>query len=173
MVSSAGTTAPGSVDGTTVEMWNSQMDMHGKGCMLGIKHVVPQMRKNKSGSIINMSSTDGIVGGGFSASYAAAKGANRLLTKTAALQYASEGIRVNSLHPGELDTPLARSAMEDIVGNDPDFEDPRLNWIPLGRLGTAIDVANLVLYLASDESTYVTGSEFVIDGGMLAKGLPG
>ena len=89
------------------------------------------------------------------------------------MQYASEGIRVNSLHPGELDTPLARSAMEDIVGNDPDFEDPRLNWIPLGRLGTAIDVANLVLYLASDESTYVTGSEFVIDGGMLAKGLPG
>ena len=173
LVSSAGTTAPGSVDGTTVEMWNSQMDMHGKGCMLGIKHVVPQMRKNNSGSIINMSSTDGIVGGGFSASYAAAKGANRLLTKTAALQYASEGIRVNSLHPGELDTPLARSAMEDIVGNDPDFEDPRLNWIPLGRLGTAIDVANLVLYLASDESTYVTGSEFVIDGGMLAKGLPG
>ena len=86
-------------------------------------------------------------------------------TKTEALQYASEGIRVNSLHPGELDTPLARSAMADIVNDDPDFEDPRLNWIPLGRLGKAIDIANLVLYLASDESTYVTGSEFVIDGG--------
>ncbi len=172
LVNSAGSTAPGAVIDTTVEMWNSQLDLHGKGAFLGIKYSVPEMQKRGGGSIINLSSTDGMVGGGFSAAYSAAKGANWLLAKTAAVQYAPENIRVNSLHPGELDTPLARSAMKDILIEDPDFKDPRLDWIPLGRLGTADDVSHLILYLASDESSYVTGSEFVIDGGMIARGAP-
>ncbi len=172
LVNSAGTTAPGTVADTTVEMWQGQLDIHGKGAFLGIKHSVPEMRKRGGGSIINLSSTDGMVGGGFSAAYSAAKGAIWLLSKTAAVQYAPEQIRVNSLHPGELDTPLARSAMQDAMAQDPDYHDPRLDWIPLGRLGTAMDVAYLILYLASDESTYVTGSEFVIDGGMMARGAP-
>ncbi len=172
LVNSAGTTAPGTVADTTVEMWQGQLDIHGKGAFLGIKHSVPEMRKRGSGSIINLSSTDGMVGGGFSAAYSAAKGAIWLLSKTAAVQYAPEQIRVNSLHPGELDTPLARSAMQEAMANDPDYHDPRLGWIPLGRLGTAMDVAYLILYLASDESSYVTGSEFVIDGGMMARGAP-
>ncbi len=172
LVNSAGTTAPGTVADTTIEMWQGQLDIHGKGAFLGIKHSVPEMRKRGGGSIINLSSTDGMVGGGFSAAYSAAKGANWLLSKTAAVQYAPEQIRVNSLHPGELDTPLARSAMQETFHNDPDYQDPRLGWIPLGRLGTAMDVAYLILYLASDESSYVTGSEFVIDGGMMARGAP-
>ena len=172
LVNSAGSIAPGAVIDTTVEMWNSQFDLHGKGAFLGIKYSVPEMQKRGGGSIINLSSTDGMVGGGFSAAYSAAKGANWLLAKTAAVQYAPENIRVNSLHPGELDTPLARSAMKDILIEDPDFKDPRLDWIPLGRLGTADDVSHLILYLASDESSYVTGSEFVIDGGMIARGAP-
>ena len=172
LVNSAGTTAPGTVADTTIEMWQGQLDIHGKGAFLGIKHSVPEMRKRGGGSIINLSSTDGMVGGGFSAAYSAAKGANWLLSKTAAVQYAPEQIRVNSLHPGELDTPLARSAMQEALTNDPDYEDPRLGWIPLGRLGSAMDVAYLILYLASDESSYVTGSEFVIDGGMMARGAP-
>ncbi len=172
LVNSAGSTAPGAVIDTTVEMWQSQLDMHGKGAFLGIKHSVPEMQKRGGGSIINLSSTDGMIGGGFSAAYSAAKGANWLLAKTAAVQYAAENIRVNSLHPGELDTPLARSAMDDILAEDPDFHDPRIDWIPLGRLGTADDVSYLILYLASDESSYVTGSEFVIDGGMIARGAP-
>ena len=172
LVNSAGTTAPGTVADTTVEMWQGQLDIHGKGAFLGIKHSVPEMRKRGGGSIINLSSTDGMVGGGFSAAYSAAKGAIWLLSKTAAVQYAPEQIRVNSLHPGELDTPLARSAMQEAMAKDPDYRDPRLGWIPLGRLGTASDVAYLILYLASDESTYVTGSEFVIDGGMMARGAP-
>jgi cyclopentanol dehydrogenase len=172
LINSAGTTAPGGVLDTSVEMWNSQLDLHGKGAFLGIKYSVPEMRKRGGGSIVNLSSTDGMVGGGFSAAYSAAKGANWMLAKTAAVQYAPENIRVNSLHPGELDTPLARSAMSDILEQDPDFKDPRLDWIPLGRLGTADDVSHLILYLASDESSYVTGAEFVIDGGMIARGAP-
>ena len=172
LVNSAGTTAPGTVSDTTLDDWNAQMDLHGKGAFLGIKHSVPAMRRRGGGSIVNMSSTDGMVGGGFSAAYSAAKGAIWLLSKTAAVQYAPEGIRVNSIHPGELDTPLARSAMDAAGADGPDFRDPRLDWIPLGRLGTAMDVAHLVLYLASDESSYATGAEFVIDGGMMARGAP-
>ncbi len=172
LVNSAGTTAPGTVTDTTLEVWQSQLDMHGKGPFLGIKHSIPEMRKRGGGSIINLSSTDGMIGGGFSAAYSAAKGANWLLAKTAAVQYAPEKIRVNSLHPGELDTPLARSAIADILAKNPDFHNTRVDWIPLGRLGTADDVSYLVLYLASDESSYVTGSEFVIDGGMIARGAP-
>ena len=172
LVNSAGSTAPGAVVDTTLEMWQAQLDMHGKGCFLGIKHSVPEMMKRGGGSIITLSSTDGMIGGGFSAAYSAAKGANWLLSKAAAVQYARDGIRVNSLHPGELDTPLARSAMADILAEDPDFKDPRIGWIPLGRLGTASDVSYLILYLASDESSYVTGAEFVIDGGMIARGAP-
>ena len=172
LVCSAGTTAPGTVSDTTLEDWNAQLDLHGKGAFLGMKYSIPAMRLRGGGSVINMSSTDGMIGGGFSAAYSAAKGAIWLLSKTAAVQYAPEGIRVNTIHPGELDTPLARSAIEDTAAGNPDFTDPRLDWIPLGRLGTAMDVANLVLYLASDESSYATGAEFVIDGGLMARGAP-
>ena len=167
LVSSAGTTVAGGVEETTVAMWKSQMDVHAKGSFLGIKHAVPAMRKSGGGSIVVLSSTDGMIGGGFSASYAAAKGANRLLARSAAVQYAKDNIRVNSLHPGEADTPLARWAIEQMEGAE--FQDPRLGWIPMGRLATAQEVARAILYLASDESSYVTGAELVIDGGITAQ----
>ena len=167
LVSSAGTTVAGGVEQTTLEMWQSQMDMHAKGTFFGLKHAVPAMRKSGGGSVVILSSTDGMIGGGFSASYAAAKGANRILARSAAIQYAGDNIRVNSLHPGEADTPLARWAIEQMERDE--FEDPRLDWIPLGRLATADEVAYAILYLASDESSYVTGTELVIDGGITAK----
>ena len=167
LVSSAGTTVAGGVEQTTLEMWQSQMDIHAKGTFFGLKHAVPAIRKSGGGSVVILSSTDGMIGGGFSASYAAAKGANRILARSAAIQYAVDNIRVNSLHPGEADTPLARWAIEQMEGDE--FEDPRLNWIPLGRLATADEVAYAILYLASDESSYVTGTEVVIDGGITAK----
>ena len=118
------------------------------------------MRKVGGGSIINISSVAGLVGSPSSTAYHAAKGAIRLFTKAAAIQYAKENIRVNSVHPGYAHTPLTRYA------ND------KRDWlerIPLGRLGNAYDIAYGILYLASDESSFVTGAELVIDGGTTAQ----
>lgn len=167
LVQCAGTTVPGGVEQTTVKMWNQMMDLHGKGMFLGTKHAIPAMRKAGGGSIVILSSTDGMIGGGFSASYAAAKGANRLFARAAAIQYAKDNIRVNSLHPGEVDTPLARSAIGEVM--EQGGTDPRLDWIPMGRLATADEVAQSILFLASDESWYMTGAELVIDGGITAR----
>jgi NAD(P)-dependent dehydrogenase (short-subunit alcohol dehydrogenase family) len=122
------------------------------------------MRKGGGGSIINTSSVMGIVGSTNSATYSAAKGAITIFTKSAAIQYAKEGIRINSVHPGWADTPLTDERF-----SDPDVRRKLIDRTPMGRLGTAEDIANGVLYLASDESSWVTGSELVIDGGMTAQ----
>ena len=160
LVNNAGISAPATVEETTVEAWDAQMDVHAKGVFLGTKQAIPEMRKVGGGSIINISSISGLVGSPSSAAYHAAKGAIRLFTKAAAIQYAKENIRVNSVHPGYAHTPLTRYA------ND------KRDWlerIPLGRLGNAYDIAYGILYLASDESSFVTGSELVIDGGTTAQ----
>ena len=159
LVNNAGTSAP-----ATVEAWDAQMDVHAKGVFLGTKQAIPEMRKVGGGSIINISSISGLVGGPSSTAYHAAKGAIRLFTKAAAIQYAKENIRVNSVHPGYSHTPLTSSS--------DDNEPGRGEWlekIPLGRLGNAYDMAYGILYLASDESSYVTGAELVIDGGFTAQ----
>ena len=164
LVNNAGTGARWNVEDTTTDAWDGQMDVHAKGTFLGTKHAIPEMRKTGGGSIINISSIYGIIGSPTSTAYHAAKGAVRLFTKSAAIQYAKENIRVNSVHPGYALTPLTVSESE-----DPE----RLGWllerIPLGRLGVAEDIANVILYLASDESSFVTGSELVIDGGTTAQ----
>ena len=164
LVNNAGTGARTTVEETTEEIWDSQMNVHAKGVFLGTKHAIPEMRRAGGGSIINVSSIFGIIGSGSSTAYHAAKGAIRIFTKAAAVQYAPDNIRVNSVHPGFALTPLTEEAF-----SDPELMAPRMASIPLGRLGNANDIANGILYLASDESSFVTGSELVIDGGVTAQ----
>ena len=164
LVNNAGTGARSTVEETTEEVWDGQMDVHAKGVFLGTKHAIPEMRRAGGGSIINISSIFGLVGSRSSAAYHAAKGAIRIFSKAAAIQYASDNIRVNSVHPGFALTPMTEDAF-----SDPDLIGERMTTIPLGRLGNAYDIANGILYLASDESSFVTGSELVIDGGVTAQ----
>jgi NAD(P)-dependent dehydrogenase (short-subunit alcohol dehydrogenase family) len=144
--------------------WNRVMDINMTGTFLGTKHAIQPMRDAGGGSIINISSMYGIVGSTYGAAYHASKGAVRTFTKGAALQYAPDQIRVNSVHPGFVMTPLT----EDLL-NNPKIGGDRLGKTPLGRFGTARDIANGCLYLASDETAWMTGSELVIDGGWMAE----
>ena len=164
LVNNAGTGARSNVEDTTSEVWDAQMDVHAKGTFLGTKHAIPEMRRVGGGSIINISSIYGIIGSPTSTAYHAAKGAIRLFTKSAAIQYAKENIRVNSVHPGYALTPLTEGSFA-----DPQRREWLLERIPMGRLGNAEDIAYGILYLASDESSFVTGSELVIDGGTTAQ----
>jgi cyclopentanol dehydrogenase len=150
---------------TTVEDWTRMMDINAKGVFLGTKAVIPAMRRAGGGSIINISSQLGLVGtDNSSPQYQASKGAVRLLTKATAIQYAREGIRANSVHPGPIVT-----AMTERRRADPAQRQLMISRIPLGRYGEPDEVAYGVLYLASDEAAYVTGSELVIDGGWTAQ----
>jgi len=165
LVNNAGTGARFTVEETTAEVWDGQMAVHAKGVFLGTKYAIPEMRKAGGGSIINVSSIYGLVGSATSAAYHAAKGAIRIFTKAAAIQYAQENIRVNSVHPGYCETPLTIGG----YSTDPQRREWSITRTPLGRLGTADDIAYGMLYLAADESAYVTGAELVIDGGMTAQ----
>jgi NAD(P)-dependent dehydrogenase (short-subunit alcohol dehydrogenase family) len=132
---------------------------------LGTKAAIPAMREAGGGSIVNISSTAGLVSSlSGSASYTATKGAVRLFTKATAIQYAKDGIRCNSVHPGPIETDM----IQDIL-TDPARMEERMSRLPLGRVGKPGEVAYGVLYLASDESSFVTGSELVIDGGTTAQ----
>ena len=139
------------------------MDVNVKGVFLGTRAAIPEMRRAGGGSIINISSIYGIVGSGASASYHASKGAVRIFTKSVAVQYAKDNIRVNSVHPGFVDSPMTRSHHA-----VPEVWNDRVGKTPLGRMGTPADIAAGIVYLASDESSFVTGAELVIDGGMTA-----
>ena len=163
LVNNAGTAAPIGLEDTSEELWDAQMDVHAKGVFLGTKHAIPEMRKIGGGSIVNISSIYGIIGSPASTAYHAAKGASRLLTNAAAIQYAKENIRVNSVHPGYCTTPLTREGFL-----DPERGPRLLANVPLGRFGVPDNIAYGILYLASDESSYITGSELVIDGGVTA-----
>jgi NAD(P)-dependent dehydrogenase (short-subunit alcohol dehydrogenase family) len=164
LVNNAGIYQRATVEETTAEDWDRMMAINGKGVFLGTKAAIPAMRKSGGGSIINISSVAGLIGGPISTAYNASKGAVRLLTKSTAIQYAKDGIRANSVHPG-----LTRTDMMDLVFPDANDAEIRKADVPLGRHGTPEDVAYAVLYLASDESSYMTGSELVIDGGWTAK----
>jgi NAD(P)-dependent dehydrogenase (short-subunit alcohol dehydrogenase family) len=147
----------------TLESWNRIMEVNSTGVFLGTKSVIPAMQRAGGGSIFNISSICGIVGSFANAAYHASKGAVRIFSKSAALQYAKDQIRVNSVHPGFVDTPMARPGL---LGNE--SGKARMDATPLGRFGKPIDIAMGCLYLASDEAGWVTGSELVIDGGMTA-----
>jgi NAD(P)-dependent dehydrogenase (short-subunit alcohol dehydrogenase family) len=164
LVNNAGIYRTERVEETSSELWDQVMGINAKGVFLGTKHAIPEMRNAGGGSIVNISSVAGIVGDHISAAYASSKGAVRLLTKSTAIQYAKEGIRCNSVHPGTIETPMTSDMLA-----DQRYRQDRMERTPLRRLGTAQDVAYGVLYLASDESSFVTGSELVIDGGRTAQ----
>ena len=148
-----------------VELWDRTIDVNLKGVFLGTRTTIPAMLDAGGGSIINISSQLGIVGVPYNGSaYQTSKGGVRIFTKAAALQYANRGIRVNSVHPGPIVTEMTRAGR-----NDPDRLSTMLSRIPMGRYGEPEEVANAVLYLASDESSFVTGSEIVVDGGWKAQ----
>ena len=165
LVNNAGVGAVGGIEDTSEEEWDRVMDINVKGVFLGTREAIPAMRRAGGGSIINISSQLGIVAMNESSpQYIASKGAVRLFTKSTAIQYAPEGIRFNSVHPGPIVTPMTEGRRA-----DPAVRALMESRIPLGRYGEAIDVAYGVLYLASDESSFVTGSEVVIDGGWVAQ----
>lgn len=149
-----------------LEEWNQLMSINVTGVFLGMKHVIPLMAKQKNGSVINASSLAGLRGAPGHVLYGASKGAVRIMTKDAAMEFASFGVRVNSIHPAVINTGMADYASEVTRSSK---EQLGKNLSPLGRLGTVKDVANTVLFLASDESAYTTGTEFVIDGGATAR----
>lgn len=147
----------------TLEQWNKVLEINATGTFLGTKAVIPAMQRAGGGSIINISSICGIIGSHSNAAYHASKGAVRIFSKAAAIQYAPDRIRVNSIHPGFVDTPMTKPGH-----SNPEIAKIRLAATPLGRFGTPADIAAGCLYLASDEAAWVTGSELVIDGGMTA-----
>jgi len=165
LVNNAGVSDHSMLEDTSVEEWDRVMDINAGGVFLGTRAAIPEMRRAGGGSIVNISSQLGLVGVEYSSpQYQASKGAVRLLTKATAIQYAGEGIRCNSVHPGPIITPMTEAGRA-----NPQRQEVMLSRIPLGRYGLAEDVAYGVLFLASDESSFMTGSELVIDGGWTAQ----
>jgi NAD(P)-dependent dehydrogenase (short-subunit alcohol dehydrogenase family) len=150
---------------TTVEAWQRVQDVNAKGVFLCCKHGIPQLLERGGGSIINVASFVALVGAATSQiSYTASKGAVLALSRELAVQFARDGIRVNALCPGPVETPLLLS----IYGNDPAaFERRQRHW-PTGRLAQPEEIVNAALFLASDESSYVNGTTFLVDGGLTA-----
>ena len=164
LVNNAGILIRAGVEDTTEEDWDRIMDVNAKGVFLGTKAAIPVMRSAGGGSIVNISSVAGLQGSTQSAAYSSTKGAVRILTKSTAVQYAPENIRCNSVHPGLIYTDMTRDTID-----TPEGERDWRARVPMRRLGQSEDVANGVLFLASDESSYMTGSELVIDGGITAQ----
>ena len=156
LVNNAGIVNFGLFEDYSLEDWRSILDVNLTGVFLGIKSVVPQMKKQGAGSIINISSIEGLAGTMASHGYTASKFGVRGITKSAALELGPSGIRVNSIHPGLIRTPMTEWVPDDIFQT------------ALGRVAEPSEVSALVVYLASDESSYSTGSEFVVDGGVVA-----
>ena len=153
------------IEERTAAEWDQVMAVNAKGVFLGTKHAIPAMRRAGGGSIVNISS---IAGMGQSLhqepAYAASKGAVRIFTKVTAAQHAKDNIRCNSVHPGPVDTEMFHSAFR-----DREAMERRLQRIPMGRMGTVAEIVSAVLYLASDDASYISGAELLIDGGALAQ----
>ena len=149
----------------TLENWDRVININLKGVFLGMKYAIPQMLKNGGGSIINNASVAGIVGFAGIPAYCASKGAVIQLTKAAALEYAQQGIRLNVICPGVISTPM----VERFIHENDEARKALEAAEPVGRFGTAEEVASLALYLAGDESAFCTGAPFIIDGGFVAR----
>jgi cyclopentanol dehydrogenase len=158
----AGIFLPEGVEDTTIELFHRITAINQLGVLLGMKVVIPALRRADGGAIVNFSSIYGLTGSGLATAYQGTKGAVRLMTKTAAIQYAPESIRINSLHPTMIDTPLIRNGV-------PDAELQRLlKLVPMKRIGRAEEVAYAALFLLSDEASLITGAELAVDGGYTA-----
>ncbi|MBN8889048.1 MAG: short-chain dehydrogenase [Acetobacteraceae bacterium SCN 69-10] len=153
----------------TVAEWDRVMNVNVKGVFLCTKHAIPHMQRNGGGSIVNLSSIYGLIGAGDIPAYHASKGAVRLMTKNDALIYAKDRIRVNSVHPGFIWTPLVEALGRQSPEGVDAFRRSLDALHPIGHVGEPDDIAYGILYLASDESKFVTGSEMVIDGGYIAR----
>ncbi|MEK5641323.1 short-chain dehydrogenase [Paenibacillus rhizosphaerae] len=161
LVNNAGVASPKTMADMEMDEWNKVMDINLNGCVLGMKYCIPEMKKAGGGSVINISSIGGIVGMAGSSPYTAAKGALRALSKSAAVEYGKDRIRVNSVHPGIIVTPMTAPSMASAM---PYYE----AHTQLPYMGEPEDVAYGVVFLASDESRFMTGAELVIDGGWTA-----
>lgn len=170
LVNNAGIATQPDIEHETLEGYNRLIAINQTGVWLGMKHAAPAMRRSGGGSIINVSSIFGAVGGfGASVAYHASKGAVRLMTKNAAIRYAMEGIRVNSVHPGFIETPMLApfQASEDPAAKQ--MMAAILGETPMRRLGRAEEVAGVIAFLASEDASYCTGGEFYVDGGWTAQ----
>lgn len=178
LVNNAGIAISGPITEMSLDDWRRQQAINLDGVFLGTKHALPLMRTSGGGSIINMSSLAGLRGAVGLAGYCATKGGVRLFTKAVAMECAAakDNVRVNSVHPGIIETPIWNAISNGLPGtmppstaNTPDLDTLSQTIVPMGIKGVPDDIANGVLYLASDESRYVTGTELVIDGGMTTR----
>lgn len=163
LVNNAGISSEKPFEDITLDDWQKMLAINGFGPFAGIKHVAPYMAAQKQGSIVNISSYTAQIGQGFN-HYSASKGAVRALSKAAATTFGRQGVRVNTLFPGIIETPMTQSlsTSQELLGR-------LIQATPLQRLGKPEDIANAALFLASDESSYITGSELIIDGGFSAQ----
>ncbi len=158
LVNNAGIGDTEPLEVTTIDTWNKVVAVTQTSVFLGMKAAAEALKQSGHGSVVNISSMYGIVGSGVSPAYHSAKGAVRLLTKTTALGWAKEGVRVNSVHPGYIDTPILGDTDRDLL----------IGATPMGRLGQPEEIAAMITFLASDEASFTTGGEFVVDGGYTA-----
>lgn len=162
LINNAGIYWPHGIEAETMEGWNKMISVNQTGVWLGMKTAIPVMRNAGGGAIVNISSLYGLIGSPSSITYHATKGAVRLMTKAAALEYARQGIRANSIHPGQIETPI-------LAGLTPEQNEQIKAATPVGRMGKPEEIAYGSLYLCSDEAAFVTGTELVIDGGWFAQ----
>lgn len=164
LINNAGINIRNTIETMALDELNKMLAVNVAGPFIGIKHAIPLMRKNKGGSIINTSSICGLIGHKFTTeAYTVTKGALTMMTKTVGVRYAKDNIRCNSIHPSTVETDLVRKLFD-----DPAKKEERIGEIPLGRIASLDDVANAVLYLASDEASFLNGVALPIDGGLTA-----
>lgn len=162
LFNNAGIVDMNGLEATQEAAWDAVISVNQTGVWRGLKAVVPALRRTGGGSIVNASSIYGLIGGGGAIAYQASKGAVRLMTKSTAVEFAKEGIRINSVHPGVIDTKMVSEGVPD------EAIEHLMRLTPMGRLGRPEEIAAVVVFLLSDESSYVTGAEYVVDGGYTA-----